>query len=118
MTKFISPTEEPVHIALRNGHTTLVTREGTELAPQFHREAIARGCRLMGTGDEEPVNEASTEKPRGQLLADAIQAMLDGSNEGDFTSDGKPNLKALSDRVGFTVSREERDVAWQAATGQ
>jgi hypothetical protein len=83
----------------------------------FHREAIARGCRLQGTGDEESLPIGETPKQRSALIAEAIQTMLDGSDEGDFTSDGKPNLIALNKRVGFNVTREERDAVWHEVTG-
>jgi hypothetical protein len=111
MTAFIPPTSEPVHIALRNGHTAIVTEAGNELPDEFHREAIARGCRLQGSAEPEELLSAS--KSKTQIIHDAIQLMLDGANEGDFTGDGKPNLTALSRLAGFTVTRDERDAAWQ-----
>ena len=42
--KFRSPTEEPIHVSLVTGHTALVTAEGVELDPMFHREAISKGA--------------------------------------------------------------------------
>lgn len=47
MTKqFRSPTDTALHVALTSGHTAVIPPEGIELAPMFHREAIACGTVL------------------------------------------------------------------------
>lgn len=109
--KLRSPTEKPVHIALRSGHTCLVTPEGIDVDKGFIREALSRGCRAVGVDMEAPPPEADV-IDRQSLISKAIQDMLDGTDEGAFTADGKPNLNALSKFAGFQVSREERDAAW------
>ena len=48
---------------------------------------------------------------RHALLVDGIMA-LDADNTALFTDDGKPQVKALEEVVGFTVSAAERDDAW------
>lgn len=108
---FRSPTEEPLHIALTSGHTAVVTPEGNELATMFHREAIARGA-VPSTVQHEPTAITAPQFDRDQVIANALNAMLDGGQEGDFTADGKPNLTKLNARVGFKVAREEADAAW------
>lgn len=114
--KLRSPSDTPVHIALRDGgHTTLITPEGVDVEQRFVREAMALGCRIVGVEMDGPFQEAES-IDRTVLIVKAIQDMLDGSNEGDFTADGKPNLGALAKRVGFQVSREERDAAWATVT--
>lgn len=109
--KFKAPGDMPVHLALVTGHTAQVGTEFAELDARFHREAIAQGCIAFGTSAEEKVENDGLD--RRQVIAEAINAMLDGSDEEDFTkSDGKPNLQKLSARVGFTVDRSERDAIW------
>lgn len=108
--KFHSPTDEPVHIALTSGHTAVVGPQDTELDKIFHKEAIARGCLPEGTVSEEAPKNTGFD--RKKVLTDAMNAMLEGADEGDFKADGTPNLNKLSERVGFKVSREEADAAW------
>lgn len=112
--KFRSPTDEPLHIALTSGHTAVVKPEGNELAPMFHREAIARGA-LIGDAVATPAGDAP-QFDRKQVIADAINGMMDGDNEGDFNEDGKPNLKRLNALIGFQASRSEVDAIFDEIT--
>ncbi|MEJ5127629.1 hypothetical protein WH367_16430 [Comamonas sp. MYb21] len=121
MLKFRSPTPEPMHIGLTSGHTTVISTEGNEIPAIFHREAIARGAIIVtGQADEAgavaqptaggtaPVDTAN----RSHLIKQALQAMLDGGEEGDFTAEGKPNLTKLKARLGFAITREEVEAEW------
>jgi hypothetical protein len=108
--KFRSTTGEDVHIALTTGHTALITPDGVELDKVFHKEAIARGC--LPEGVEEDKKPEGGGFDRMQVITDTLNAMVDGSDEKDFKGDGTPNLKSLTTKVGFTVSREEADAAW------
>lgn len=112
--KFRSPTDEPLHISLTSGHTAVVTVEGNELEPMFRREAIARGA-LTGE-DVAPILGDGAPFDRKQVIADAINAMMDGDNEEDFNADGKPALRRLSARAGFQVEREEADSIFEELT--
>jgi len=109
--RFFPPTPEPLLIALTSGHTAVVEPEGTALDPRFRTEAIALGCLPEGAGTADAPSRAGL-FDRVAVVTAAIEAMLDGAGTDDFTADGKPNLKALQDRVGFAVSREERDRVW------
>lgn len=112
--KFRSTTGHDVHISLTSGHTCVVTPEPTEIAAIFHREAIARGCTPEGVSDEVvPVN---TGFDREKAITDALNAMLDGGDEKDFNANGKPDLRALNAKVGFTVARDEADRIWDAVS--
>lgn len=113
--RFKAPGDEPIHIALTSGHTAIVGVEYTELPAIFHREAIAAGCLPFGV--EAPAPEvAAPAFDRKQVIINAINDMLDGASEGDFTGDGKPDVRKLSARVGFTVDRNERDTFFAEAT--
>ena len=112
--KFRSPTGQDVHIGLTSGHACIVTPTPTEIPAIFHREAIARGCTPDGVSDEvAPVN---TGFHREQSIIDALNAMLDGGDEKDFNTNGKPDLRALNAKVGFTVARDEADRIWDVVS--
>lgn len=125
--KFRSPTETPIHVALTTGHTAVIPQEGVELAPMFHREAISRGAipgsltneeALLLSGNSAASMLAANTPPQGfdrnAEIRKAIEAMLAGSNEGDFNSDGKPNLGSVNKLIGFQASRSEVDAVWTA----
>lgn len=112
--KFRSPTDQPVHIALVTGHTAIVSPEGNELQAIFHKEAIARGCLPEGVQPDAP--PAPPEFDRKRVISDAMRAMLAGKDEADFRSDGKPDLRKLNARVGFTVARDEADALFEEVT--
>lgn len=109
--KFRSTTGYDVHLALTSGHTAVVTVEGNELDARFHKEAIAKGCLPQGVSEDAPVESQAFN--RKDVIRKAIQDMLDGANEGDFTAAGKPDLRKLNARVGFTVPRDEADALFE-----
>lgn len=113
--KFKAPGSEPVKLALTTGHTALIGPEFEEIEPRFHREAIAAGCIPYGAKDEPPL-EGANGFDRKKVITEAINAMLDGAEEGDFTGDGKPDTRKLSAKVGFTVDRHERDAIFAEIT--
>lgn len=108
--KFKSPGSDPVMVSLLSGHTCTVSHEGTEVEPRFRKEAIARGCTPMGVGSED--DSTKREPTKVDLISAGIEKMLEGDDEGAFTGDGKPDVRKLSDVVGFTVTAKERDTAW------
>lgn len=110
--KFYAPTADELFISLTSGHTAVIPPEGVELDKMFHREAIANGAlteSLLGEKSE----PADPQFDRKQVIVDAMNAMLDGGSEDDFTNDGRPDLRRLNARVGFTVSRSEADAIWR-----
>lgn len=109
--KFKAPGKEPTMIGLTSGHTMVIAPEGTDVPQRFRRAAIAAGCTPMGVGLE-VAEKADVEETRQDLIKNAIEKMLDGGEDGDFTADGRPDLKKLSETAGFKVTREERDAAW------
>lgn len=114
--KFRSPTDEPLHIGLTSGHTIIIPPEGIEVPQIFRKEAISRGAEPdTGEADDEMAS-TNTQFNRKEVITAAVNAMLDGGDEGDFTADGKPNLRKLTAKVGFTVAREEADAIWADIT--
>jgi hypothetical protein len=112
--KFRSPSDQPIHVALTTGHTAVITPEGGPLDPMFHKEASARGAVAFDEGSNAPLAGAD----RKAAISAAVTAMLDGKEEGDFTAEGKPDLRKLKARAGFAVSREEADAVFAELTAQ
>lgn len=122
--KFVSTTGEPVHLALLNGHTASVGTQPTPLHPRFHREAVIKGClpegfdRALAVGDEN-----NFEATRDEVILKHIAAMVDEATADPtqqntlFTGDGRPDATILSQRCGFQVRAQERDLAWEKYSG-
>jgi len=112
---FRSPTDAPVHLALLTGHTAVVTREWAPLDPIFHAKAFERRCecdaREVLAPKDIPVEAAEVSSGRYASIDDhyreALRTMLERSEEGDFTNDGLPNIKAVSKVVGFGAVKED-----------
>ena len=113
--KFRAPSDEPVHLRLLTGHTATLTREWKELDEIFHAAAFEKRCECDKGGIIAPKDVAiqAADQSDGKFAdADAhyraaLTTMLERNEEGDFTQDGLPNLKALSKVIGFTAVREE-----------
>lgn len=113
--KFKSPSAEPLHIALTSGHSIVIDPEGTETPALYQKEAIARGAIPVGIQEAAPL-EGQTFS-REQAITDAINSMLDGDEQDNFTNDGKPDLRKLRAIVGFHVAREEADKIFDSIKG-
>ena len=119
--KFRSPGEQAIQVSLTSGHTLVIPPEGVTVPVMFRKEAIAIGAEPMAPDsnermvpqDESGLAGAEGVQARTVLIKDALRAMLDGSDESDFTADGKPNLLKLKARAGFNVPRNEADAAWE-----
>jgi hypothetical protein len=112
--KFRSPSDQPIHIALTTGHTAVVTPDGGELDPMFHKEASARGAVQF----DDSTTIVMTPDVRKAAISAALKGMLDGAAEDDFTAEGKPNLNRLKAKTGFAVTREEADAVFVELTAK
>ncbi len=120
--KFRSPTDEVIQIGLTSGHTIVIPPDGDDVPPIFRREAIARGAIPVDVpGAEETLaalngTAGGPVASRPQAIQAALQTMLDGGGEGDFTKGGKPSLDKVKALLGFAVTREEVDAAWEVVS--
>lgn len=107
--KFKSPTDQPVYIALLSGHSAVIGEDWRDLPLFMHREALAAGC-ITDNMDAETiaakVDDAAPNDSDHDILVRTIKAMMDNPADGDFTNADLPNLKHLSAKVGWTVSKE------------
>lgn len=110
--KFRSPSDQPIHVALTTGHTASIPPEGVELDPMFHKEASSRGAVAF----DDTTSFVMTPEVRKAAISAALTGMLDGKVEGDFNEDGKPNLNRLKAKLGFSITREEADAAFEELT--
>ena len=115
--KFYPPDNEPVSIGLTSGHTAVVAPEGTDLAPMFRKEAIAKGCVPDAGLSRQAETPTAKQFDRDEEIGAAIEAMLQLKDPTDFKADGTPNLNKLAARVGFTVTREEADRMFAMVSG-
>lgn len=109
-----SPNDTDLHVALTSGHTCVITPEGVDVPAIFTREALSRGALPGGIEVEDP--EAEPAFDRTKAITDVLNAMLDGGEESDFTSTGKPDLRRVNARLGFQADRSEVDAVWTEIT--
>jgi hypothetical protein len=110
--KLYYPKEGDLHIGLTNGHTFVVPSDaaGAEVPKMFRKEAIARGALPVGMTEDD---DAPNTFDRERAIFTALEQMMNGDEEGAFTTSGLPNLNALAKKVGFTVDRAEMARIWE-----
>ena len=120
---FYSPDGSNIRICLPDGRVAIVGETPRELHASFNKAAIRSGCLTtdMPTADRlagpavpagaDPFERREAIKAR---IHDALQQEegAPGYDEA-FTGAGIPNVHWLSEAVGFTVDRTERDELWR-----
>lgn len=104
--KFRSPGSQALHIALLSGHTLVIPPEGTEVAAEFRREAIARGAEPMA---DDPIE-------RSPAAVAALTAMLSQGAATGATSTGSTD--AQNDAAAAALAAENRKQMVKAAIKQ
>ena len=92
--------------------------EGVDLPKTQAEDLVARGLAKWPEGE---AAGSAASKPSGEALNAAILEAAEALDpEEDFGADGKPNAKALASVLGYKISAEERDAAWdsRADTGK
>lgn len=125
--KLFSPFSKVIPISLTSGHSFVVTQEPVEVPEAFVAEARSRGALEADEAGSSNADGASHQATGGSAVAptpeelaalrvgkikEALNSMLDGANESDFTADGKPQLNRLKAITGFAVARAEADAVW------
>ena len=116
---------EVIRIASTSGHICLVGSEFVEVPDHMESDAYAAGCvseALYNSikADMEKDAAAKTALTGGALtpaqkheaIKLAIQSMLDGNEDGNFTTAGLPNMKVLVKQTGFPLTKDEMEAAW------
>lgn len=124
--KFRSRSDEQViRLASTSGHIVLVGKEFVEVPEHMESQAYAEGCvsealynSIRADMEKDAAAQAAlvggglTEELKHEAIKAAIVAMLDGKDEGSFTTAGLPNMKALAKQCGFQVTKDEMEAAW------
>jgi hypothetical protein len=109
------PGEQPCHMALTSGHSFVVGPEPVEVPQRFFKLAVAKGCVPEG---QEPPKDDPAGTPiadrKLEMVKDGVRLLMQTGGVDDFEGDGRPKLEPLSKAVGFDVSGDERDMAYQA----
>jgi len=107
---------EGTHIAMTSGHACRVYKvgpdgkPGTHIPVLFRKEAIARGCGIVGIDEPKPAKIDATTKQ--SLIVDAIGKVLDTDNPDDLQGDGRPKIEIISELAGFSVTKKMYDDAF------
>jgi len=103
-------------VATRTGHAIEFKKgEPTFVPPIAWNEVQAAGA-VPEEDLPEPVKgdtEPSDPADRAVLIEAAIEELIEKNARGTFGATGAPQVKVLSQKVGWQVSASERDVIWQ-----
>lgn len=115
-----SPTSEPISFgtASGSGHCMVLGPEGADVPQMFIQSAFAAGA-VPADADAEvfvAAPEAAPAKSHQDLIQDAIKAMLERNEDGDFTAAGLPDRRRLAKVAGLNVTAEDVMVAWKAVS--
>lgn len=113
--KFRSRDGSTVRLAMTSGHVALVGKEFRELPQMYWSDAYAKGCisddmSAEAQGSDTGNSEAATRKA---AITQAIEKMHSEKKDGDFTTQGVPQVSRISELVGFTITAAERDAVWE-----
>lgn len=103
-----------IRVSLLSGHSAVVGEQWRELDPMFQAEALAKGaeCDQGRFAAETPKGiEAENPHANGEVTHEiayrnAIATMLNRDQAGDFTSAGLPDIRRVSQLVGFQANKE------------
>lgn len=124
--KFRSRSDEQViRLASTSGHIVLVGKEFVEVPEHMESQAYAEGCvsealykSIRADIEKDAAAQvalaggALTAEQKHEAIKTAIVAMLDGKDEGSFTTAGLPNMKVLAKQCGFQLTKDEMEAAW------
>ena len=88
------------------------TPDHSELGDELADVAISEGWIEPTDDDPEDTSSGEGNDDIDPKLLEAIKS-LDPDVEGNFNSNGKPELAVLSEAIGRKVKGKERDAAWQ-----
>lgn len=112
MYKYRNPNGDgEIRVVTETGHIALVGPEPKALPEVYHNAAIAAGCACdaptlaKNKVELKASPDAVNDKTAEQKIEAALKTMLERDVEGDFTSNGEPNLNAVAKLAGMKVSR-------------
>ena len=116
---------EVIRIASTSGHICLIGSEFVEVPDHMEPDAYAAGCvsealynSIKSDMEKDAAAKAAltggalTPAQKHEAIKLAIQSMLDGNEDGNFTTAGLPNMKVLVKQTGFPLTKDEMEAAW------
>lgn len=114
--KYRSPTNTPVRVSSTSGRIMFIGPSLVEVPADLEAEARFKGC------VSEEVISGLTQNPDSQppilSVEDAIRNMISMPEEGDFTTQGLPNLRSLTRLCQRNVTKEEMLNAWEVVSAE
>lgn len=94
-----------------------VKNEPTFVPQDMHKAALAIGAEAVGAKldvlEDDPATKLAPQgAEREAAIVTAIQMMVEENTAGDFTANGRPNIKRIEALVDFDIDSEERDAVW------
>ena len=86
----------------------MVTVEGVELDPIFHKQATMSGCLPSGAAIPEPQIPGGGYDPQ-KVIRDALILMFKNKDPADFNVNGTAKLTRLNEKTGLQIGRTEFD---------
>jgi hypothetical protein len=118
LLKLMPSNGKPLTLFTPDGvHSLTIPAEGCEVPERFRRAALAEGCNLVNDdGSVTIIDDVGDNTTGGEstdtLIRQAIEKLLDGDDEANFTADGRPTVDAVSATCGFKVSKDDVARVW------
>lgn len=135
--QFISPNGEDIRVTHPDGGVAVIGSTPKTLPPKFWTLAVREGAEVVGESNKLSASERLASQNANNPDADSFQlfdrikqaieealdeqdnATEDGREMADefkdaFTANGIPQVRWLEKRVGFSISADQRDQAWDA----
>jgi len=80
-------------------------------------ECDVRACKDRGCVPADKVEAVVEAMDRMEEITGAIQTLLDEGDDTNFTSMGDPKVKPIERILGYDISAEERNQAWELTRG-
>lgn len=91
---------------------TLMSKDGDKPPGTVIEVSKEEAARLISGLAAKPIDESATEKGE-PTLKEIIAAARKAYEDGEVTSQGKPEVQAISDILGVKITGEQRDGAWE-----
>lgn len=107
--KLISPTSQTV--ALNGVAVHMLAGVEMEIAQRLVETALAQGCLMVGKRVRASSKQIAIEDESNPVL-DAINILVEEANPDKFSRDGLPTVTAITKALGYKITAEQRDSAW------
>lgn len=113
--KIRSASGKDIRLSSTAGHIAIIGSEFKDIPTCLEADAIANGCITEGMYSKLREEFAGNipDSSRPAIISGNISDMIATGDPADFTQGGLPDLRKLTARCGFTVSREAMVPVWE-----